>query len=90
MKRVIDITPEYVEDAGPCHCGMGQQTSGGYTFYTDQGTKVSVELPGPGTSLEESIREWLGMDSLVAGVPNGWLVVAGIGLWWFGGRRGRW
>jgi hypothetical protein len=88
MRNVIDVTPEYVHDVGPAP-GLGQQTSGGYTFYTDQGTKVSVELPGPGTSFEESVREWLGMDSLVAGVPNGWLVVAGVGLWWFGSQRRR-
>lgn len=88
MRNVIDVTPEYVHDAGPAQ-GMGQATSGGYTFYSPSGTKVSVELPGPGGSLQESIREWLGMDSLVAGVPNGWLVIGGVALWYFG-RRGRW
>lgn len=88
MPRVIDVTPEYVQDAGPAP-GMGQATSGGYTYYSPSGAKFSVELPGPGTPIEERVREWLGMDSIVAGVPNGWLVAGGIALWYFG-RRGRW
>lgn len=68
--------------------GMGQgTTSGGYTYYSPGGTTVSINLPGPGGGIQETIREWLAMDSLVAGIPNGWLVAAGVGLWLFGRRR---
>jgi hypothetical protein len=68
--------------------GMGQAASGGFTYYTPSGTTVSVNLPGPaGPGIQETIREWLGMDSLVAGVPNGWIVLASVGLWFFGRRR---
>ena len=86
MRRVIDVTPTSVEDAGPAR-GMGQATSGGYTYYAPNGTTFSVNLPGPGTGIQETIREWLAMDSLVAGIPNGWLVAAGFGLWYFGRRQ---
>lgn len=77
------VDPESIPGVGR---GMGQATSGCYTYYSPSGTKISVELPGPGGSLQETIREWLGMDSLVAGIPNGWLVV-GLGAFWYFGRR---
>ena len=69
--------------------GMGQAASGGFTYYTPGGGNVSVNLPGPAPqgSFSESIREWLQMDSLVAGWPNWTLVVAGIGLWLYRGER---
>ena len=86
MRRVIDVTPTSVEDAGPAR-GMGQSVTGGYTYYTPGGTSFSVNLPGPSGGIQETIREWLAMDSLVAGVPNGWLVVGGIALYFMGRRH---
>ncbi|MGH7185708.1 MAG: hypothetical protein ACREIB_05460, partial [Pseudomonadota bacterium] len=51
------------------------------------GTVITVATPGKNATLEQ-IKVWLEADSLIAGWPNKWLVLGGIGAYFAFRRKG--
>ncbi len=81
--RVIDVEAVPVNEIpSDALRGLGQ-ASGGYTYYTPNGTSVSVNLPGPAGGWQGSLYTWLEQDTLLAGIANKWLFGSAIAIWLF-------